>query len=52
MEHIVINHLPDGYARLTAEPGFRLYHIPYERSYSEVVTKEENINDFKAIENA
>lgn len=41
-----IEHLPDGYVRLTPDEGKRLYNIATEKYYSEAVVKEDQVSLF------
>lgn len=49
MEHIKITKLADGYVRLTAKRGWKLYAIRLDRIVSEAVIKESDCKDFKAV---
>lgn len=49
MEHIIINDLGNGFFRLKAERGFRLYALNLGRVTSEAVVNEKNLKNFKAI---
>ena len=50
MEHITIEQLSDGYIRMTPEDGYQLQSKKSGRLYSEVVTHEEEENDYIAVE--
>ena len=49
MEHIKVTKLADGYVRLTAKRGYKLYSIRLDRTISEAVIKENDCKDFKAV---
>lgn len=40
MEHIIITELPDGYKRLVAEEGYKLYNTVTRKYYSEAEVKD------------
>ena len=39
MKHIIVTDLGDGYKRLTAQKGYRLYNTVDRKYYSEAVVK-------------
>lgn len=41
--------MSDGFVRITAEEGYRLYSIRDDRFFSEAVVKEEQVSAFKAV---
>lgn len=47
MEHIKIEELQDGFYKLTADEGYKLYNQVTQRTYSEAITK--TPHDFVAI---
>lgn len=50
-EHLIIKEQPNGYVRITAEPGYSLYSIALSHKVSEAVVLPSQVNDFKAIVN-
>lgn len=51
MENIRVTDLGNGFFRLVAEEGFRLYALNLGRFVSEAVVKEESFKNFKAVDN-
>ena len=47
MEHIIITDLGDGYKRLVAEKGYRLFNKSTQKYYSEAVVKD--ISNFTSV---
>ena len=50
MEHIIVTDLGNGFFRLKAERGWRLFAINLNRCVSSATVKEENLNNFRAIQ--
>lgn len=49
MEHIMVTPLPDGFDRLTAADGYKLYSLALRRVVSEAVVEPAHIVKFTAI---
>lgn len=47
MEHIIITELPDGYKRLTAEEGYKLFNTITQKYYS--VAEVRDVNPYIAV---
>lgn len=47
---MIIEHLPDGFVRLTPDDGKRLYNIASEQYYSEAVVKESKVAQFMEVD--
>jgi len=49
MEHIIVTQLPDGFLRLVAEAGYKLFSLALRRVVSEAVVDGDHANKFTAI---
>lgn len=49
MENIIITEIGDGFVRLNAKDGYRLYALNLRRFVSDAVIKKNKINNFTAI---
>ena len=48
-EHIIITPVENGFVKLQAEQGYKLFSIATQRTYSEAVVEEARIDEFTAI---
>ena len=49
MEHVTIQEISDGYLKMTPDQGYQLQNKKSGRLYSEVVTRENEQDDYIAV---
>ena len=49
MEHVTIQKISDGYLKMTPDQGYQLQNKKSGRLYSEVVTHENEVENYQAV---